>query len=114
MRLFLTFAIGAVILSSMLGHAFAQAGSCGSPPVVDDGSIKGTLDSKASFLKTFVGDVGLAGQVEIAKNDVLSRYPNADQLRLKQYFLYVICVQIMNDTKLDTLEKIKAFQTRVT
>jgi hypothetical protein len=109
MRPFLILAVGAAILSTMLGHAFAQAASCGSPPVVDDGSIKGTLDSKASFLKTFVGEVGLTGQVEIAKNDVLSRYPNADQLRLKQYFLYVICMQIMTDTKLGTLEKIKAF-----
>lgn len=109
MRPFLILAIGAVILSTMLGHAFAQAASCGSPPIVDDGSIKGTLNSKANFLKSFVGDVALTGQVEIAKNDVLSRYPNADQLRLKQYFLYVICMQIMTDTKLGTVEKIKAF-----
>jgi hypothetical protein len=61
-------------------------------------------------LKTFIGDAALKGQVEATKNDVLHRYPNADQLRLKQYFLYVVCLQIMGDTKLDTLAKIKAFK----
>jgi len=105
-------AIIALVLASMAiaAPALAQTSSCGSAPIVEDGSIKGEIDSKASFLKTFVGDVALKGQIDIAKNDVLQRYPNADQLRLKQYFLYVVCLQIMNDTKLETLERIKAFR----
>jgi hypothetical protein len=106
-------AVFAIILAGSLTTmeaALAQAGSCGSPPVVEDGSLKGEIDSKASFLKTFVGDVALKGQVDVAKNDVLQRYPNADQLRLKQYFLYVVCLMIMNDTTLGTIEKIKAFR----
>jgi hypothetical protein len=110
MRIVATFAFAiSVSMATILPAPAQQASSCGAPPIVDDGSIKGEIDSKASFLTTLVGDVGLKGQVDVAKNDVLQRYPNADQLRLKQYFLYVVCLQIMNDTKLGTLEKIKAF-----
>src|ERR1700682_524505 len=77
----------------------AQTTSCGSPPVIEDGTVKREIDGKASILKTFTRDA-LKGQVEIAKNDVLQRYPNADELRLNQYFLYAICLQVMNDTKI--------------
>jgi hypothetical protein len=109
MRILAIFTLAIAVSTTTVWPALAQLGSCGQPPVVEDGSVKGEIDSKASFLKTFVGDAALKGQVDIAKNDVLQRYPNADQLRLKQYFLYVVCLQIMNDTKLDTLAKIKAF-----
>jgi hypothetical protein len=110
MRTAAVFALALAGWMTIAEPALAQLSSCGEPPIVQDGSIKGEIDSKASFLKTLVGDVALKGQVDIAKNDVLQRYPNADQLRLKQYFLYVVCLQIMNDTKLGTLEKIKAFR----
>ena len=111
MRIAATLALAISVSMTMVLPAPAQqASSCGSPPSVDDVSIKGELDSKANLLKTFVGDVGLKGQVEFSKNDVLQRYPNADQLRLKQYFLYVVCLQIMADTKLGTIEKIKVFK----
>jgi hypothetical protein len=91
------------------GAVWAQASACGDPPIVVEGFVKGEIDAKANVIKSFIGDVALKGQIELAKNDVLQRYPNADQLRLKQYFLYVICLQIMTDTKLDTLAKIKAY-----
>jgi hypothetical protein len=93
----LPFAI--LVLLCQSSNSWAQAGTCGAPPLVEEGTAKGEIDSKANFLRSFVGDVALKGQIELVKNDVLPKYPNADQLRLKQYFLYVICLQIMNDTK---------------
>jgi hypothetical protein len=110
MRIVATFALAiSVSMATILPAPAQQSSSCGAPPIVDGGGVKVEIDSKASFLKTFVGDVALKGQVDVAKKDVLQLYPNADQLRLKEYFLYVVCLQIMNDTKLGTLEKIKAF-----
>jgi len=92
MRIVAIFALANAV-SAIGGPALAQIGTCGQPPVVEDGSIKGEIDSNASFLKTFVGYAALKGQVDVAKSDVLQRYPNADQLRLKQYFLYVVCLR---------------------
>ena len=75
MRTALAFATA--ILMTTVGTASAQLSSC-ARPIVEYGNIKGEIDSKASFLKTFVGDVAFKGQVNVAKNDVLQRYPNAD------------------------------------
>jgi hypothetical protein len=86
---------------------FPQSSPCGVAPVIEDGPVKGEIDSKASFLKPFVGDAAFKGQVEIAKNDVFQRYQDGGNVRLKQYFLYVVCLQVMNDEKLDNITKIE-------
>jgi hypothetical protein len=64
------------------------------------------LDTKAQFLSRFLGDASLKGHIETEKNDVLSRYPEANSLRLNQYFLYVVCVTIMADKKMSTSDKL--------
>jgi hypothetical protein len=84
----------------------AQAGVCGDPPVVEDIHLKGELDSKAQFLSRLLGDAQFKGKVDVAKNDVLSHYPNADALRINQYFMYVVCVTIMNDNTMPTIDKL--------
>jgi hypothetical protein len=65
---------------------FSQSSPCGVAPVIEDGPVKGEIDSKASFLKPFVGDAAFKGQVEIAKIDVFQRYQDGGNIRLKQYF----------------------------
>jgi hypothetical protein len=105
----LAFAFAVAILITTVGAASAQLSSC-APPIVEYRSIKGEIDSKVSGLTAFVGDIAFKGQVYVATNDVLQRYPNADQSRLTQYFLYVLCLQVMDDTKLGSNEKIKAFR----
>jgi hypothetical protein len=99
-----------VLFLAQSGAAFAQFdGACGAAPLVEDRKIEGDIEGKANFLKKFIGDAGLTGKIEVAQNDVLQHYPNADKLRLKQYFLYVVCMQIMADTTHDAITKIKAF-----
>lgn len=65
----LTFLIAAIC------PAQAQTSVCGSAPQMEDLHIRADLDGKASFVSKYVGDTGLKGQVEIAKNDVLQKYP---------------------------------------
>ena len=108
MRMALAFAFATAILMTTVG-ASAQSSSC-ALPLVEYGSIKGEIDSRASSLKAFIGDITFKGQVNVLKNELLLRYPRADQSSLKQYFLYIVCLQIMNDTKFDTIEKTKAFR----
>lgn len=111
-----------LLFSGLVGLAFtvaqpfaakAQPGACGDAPVVDDVRFKGELDAKLQFLSRFIGDAGLKGQVDYAREDVLRKYPNADKLRLNQYVLYVLCMAIMADTKMSTPEKLRELrQTR--
>jgi hypothetical protein len=86
--------------------AAADKAVCGEPPVVEDIDLKGQIEGKARILSGLVGDSTLRGQTEVARRDVLSRYPNADRLRLNQYFLYVVCSAIMIDTTMSTAEKL--------
>jgi len=85
--------------------ANAQANLCGESPLLRDERLKGELDSKASVLSRFVGDLRFKGQVEIEKSEVLSRYPNADKLMVNQYYMYQVCILIMSDARMGTEKK---------
>jgi hypothetical protein len=107
---FSIFAVGISMLISgfiiaPFNRALAQGGVCGDAPPNLDERLKGELDSKATVLSRFVGDLKFKGQVEYEKNDVLSRYPNADKLRLNQYYMYQICILIMSDSRMPTEKK---------
>ena len=91
-------------------HAMAQAGICGDTPQLRDERLKGEIDSKASVLSRYVGDVKFKGQVEFEKNEVLSRYPNADKLLLNQYYMYQVCILIMSDSRMTTEKKLSFLQ----
>jgi len=86
------------------------AQQCGDPPRVDDQLLKGELDGKAQFLSSLVGNAGLRGQIEVARNDVLNRYPNADKVRSDSYMLYMFCTFVLSDAKLTAQEKFRAIQ----
>ncbi len=85
-----------------------QQPSCGDPPRVDDQSLKGDLEGKAKFLSSLVGDASLKGQMETARTDVFSKYPNADRTRSDAYLEYMLCSLVLSDPKLSAAEKFRA------
>lgn len=91
--------------------AVAQAQpSCGDPPRVDDQTLKGDLEGKARFLSSLVGDANLKGQIEAARTDIFSKYPNAGATRSDAYLEYMFCSFVLSDPKLPSLEKFRAIQ----
>ncbi len=98
--------VGLLIAIALAHSALAQ--QCGEPPRVDDQMLKGEIDGKAKFLSTLVGDAGLKGQVEMAKTDIFSKYPNADKLHSDTYLLYMFCTSVLSDAKLSSQDKLHA------
>jgi hypothetical protein len=91
--------------------AIAQAEpSCGDPPRVDDQSLKGDLEGKAQFLSKLIGDANLKGQIETARTDIFSKYPNAGATRSDAYLEYMFCSFVLTDPKLTAQEKFRAIQ----
>jgi hypothetical protein len=86
----------------------ALAQQCGDPPRVDDQVLKGELEGKAKFLSSLVGDAGLTGQIEMAKTDIFSKYPNADKVHSATYLLYMFCTSVLSDAKLSSQDKLHA------
>src|SRR6185312_11976406 len=71
-----------IVTTFLASPAVGQAQpSCGDPPRVDDQSLKGDLEGKAKFLSSLVGDANLKGQIESARTDIFSKYPNASATR---------------------------------
>jgi hypothetical protein len=95
---------------ALAAPSLANAQQCGEPPRVDDFSLKGELDGKAKFLSSFLGDAGLKGQIETARTDVFSKYPNADRARSDSYLQYMLCTFVLSDPKLTPQEKFRALQ----
>jgi hypothetical protein len=100
----------AVVVAMLPLASEAQQPSCGDPPRVDDQSLKGDLEGKAKFLSSLVGGAGLKGQIETARTDVLSKYPNADRTRSDAYLQYMLCSFVLSDPKLSPQEKFRAIQ----
>src|SRR5208282_4584523 len=97
---------GLLSIPPLAGEAQQQP-SCGDPPRVDDQSLKGDLDGKARFLSSLVGDAGLKGQIETARTDIFSKYPNADKTRSDAYPEYMACSFVLSDPKLAAAEKFR-------
>jgi hypothetical protein len=87
---------------------FASAQQCGDPPRVDDQMLKGELEGKAKLLSSLIGDAGLKGQVELARTDIFSKYPQADKAHSDTYLLYMLCSFVLSDAKLSAQEKLQA------
>jgi hypothetical protein len=101
----------ATLAAWLAWFAVAQAQpSCGEPPRVDDQTLKGDLEGKAKFLLSFVGDANLKGQIETARTDIFSKYPNAGATRSDAYLEYMFCSFVLTDQKLSAQEKFHAIQ----
>jgi hypothetical protein len=89
--------------------AVAQAQtSCGGQPPIHDQTLKADLEGKAQSLSKSVGDANLKGQIETARTDIFSKYPNAGATRSDAYLLWVFCNSVMRDPKLSNQEKLRA------
>jgi hypothetical protein len=96
----------ATLAAWLVLFAVAQAQpSCGDPPRVDDQTLKGDLEGKAQFLSKLVGDASLKGQIETARTDIFSKYPNAGTARSDAYLQYMFCSFVLTDPKLSAQEK---------
>lgn len=88
-------------------YASAQNRLCGAEPPVADEKLKGDLESKATALSRFFGDLRFKGRVELEKKDALSRYPKANELHLNRLFMYQVCNVVMSDRRLSTARKLE-------
>jgi hypothetical protein len=103
--------VAATFVAWLTLFAAAQAQpSCGDPPRVDDQRLKGDLEGKAQFLSKLVGDASLKGQIETARTDIFSKYPNAGATRSDAYLEYMFCSFVLTDPKLPTQEKFRSIQ----
>lgn len=91
------------------GFVYAQdlAYLCGDPPPVDNTQLKSDIEGKANLLKRFVGNVALKGSIESSRKEIFSKYPSADKLVVDHYITYQTCVLLMNDTSLNTRQKLE-------
>jgi hypothetical protein len=92
----------------VLGAVAVAQPSCGDPPRVDDQTLKGDLEGKAKFLSSLVGDANLKGQVETARIDIFSKYPNAGSARSDAYLEYMFCSFVLSDPKWSPQERFRA------
>jgi hypothetical protein len=93
-------------------HAYAvqaQVKTCGDPPPVTDETLKGEIQGRANMLTRFFGDAQITGQVDMARTDIFSHYPHAEQGRATAYFQYVLCALLFSDSSLDSHEKIETW-----
>jgi len=79
---------------------------CGDPPPVANEALKGEIEGKAQLLSRFIGDANLSGKIETSRTEIFSKYPDAEKSRANAFFDYQVCVLIMNDKKLDTIQKL--------
>lgn len=104
---FLWLALFSIFLLNPFVRADAQdASMCGQAPRIDDENVKGQLDGKAKFLASFIGDAQLAGQIEIARNDVFSKSPEGLKARSIAYLQYQVCILLFTNKDLSTSQKI--------
>lgn len=100
----------------------AQQGSkldCGSftppPSTVKEGSVEGqaAVDFlKGAFPATRIPPLSgsLRGKVKLQQHDVLSRFPSADKVVLREQELYLTCQLLNSDKNLRTIERIRYIQ----
>jgi hypothetical protein len=97
-----------VLAIALTASPIARAQQCGDPPRVDDQSLKGVLEGKATFLSRLVGDAALKGQIEAARTDVFGKYPDANRAHSDTYLLYMFCTSVLSDPKLSAEERFRA------
>jgi hypothetical protein len=96
------------ILISWPITAFSQVEKiCGEPPPVANESLKGAIKGEAQALSRWLGNAGLTGQIQTSREEIFSKYPDAEVSRSNAYFEYVICVILMQDKSLTSTQKIE-------
>jgi hypothetical protein len=101
---FSLFALVSWVLLFTAFPASVHAQNCGDPPPVQNETLEGEIQGKAQFLSRFLGDASLGGRIQTARTEIFSKYPEGE--RSNAYFEYQVCVMLMNDQSLTTLQKL--------
>lgn len=77
---------------------------CGKPPPLVDERVVAEVDARLPILKK---DIGLGASFESEKQEILSRYPNADEAILELTMLRMVCQVLMEDDEMSGAEKLE-------
>jgi hypothetical protein len=79
------------------------------PAAPIDREIKNYFKGEANIVSKTLGSGQLENDYKKVEKDVLSKYPNADNLEIWQAFIYVHC-QLLNESSLTDEEKFRKFE----
>jgi hypothetical protein len=105
--------VGAIIWTVMLSiswpiTALSQVEkTCGEPPPVANESLKGAIKGEAQALSRYLGNAALTGQIQTSREEIFSKYPDAEVSRSNAYFEHQVCVLLLQDKSLTTIQKIE-------
>jgi hypothetical protein len=86
--------------------AWAANDECGDQPPYADESLRAKIEADAQFLSRRLGGISGTTEYETKKNEILSKYPNADRLLYESVLSYRVCQIVMNDSTLTTKQKV--------
>lgn len=98
------------LLSSVLLCAVvlpAAGMDCGDPPPVANESLRGSIAGEARLLTRLIGGVDISGDISRSREEIFSRYPDANRGRTDAFFLYQICMYLQQDDLLTNSQKIR-------
>ena len=78
---------------------------CGKPPPVANEKVAGEIKSEAQALSRWLGNAELSGKIQTSREEIFSKYPNANESLFGYYFRYQICILLMSDKTLSNKEK---------
>lgn len=105
LRLLLVIAVVAIKLFSN-SEVRADVTLCGEVPPTTNLTLKGDVEGKTQLLSKFLGSAELSGEIEAARTEIFSKYPDPNE-RLNAYFQYQFCVLLMSNEDMSTREKIE-------
>jgi hypothetical protein len=89
-----------LIVSLLVTFAYAED-KCPSPIVQTTQDIKGKIDGQVDTLLR-LGNIKVAGDIDLVTNDVLHAYPNADHLAIVQNTLSILCNKVLQSPDYDS------------
>ncbi len=99
-------ALSAILLGSERALGDDAEAICGQPPPVADERVVAEIEGRFSGLSWL--DLGGSGRYEQRRDEILSRYPNADRTLIELSIFRSVCLILMGDGEMTQREKIEA------
>lgn len=101
-------ALGGISLAAQARAVNAEdiAAACGEAPANVDTHIIADVQGKAGLLSKYVGDASLSGKIDSTRQDIYSKYPDANAAHADAYLQYQVCVVIEQDSNMSTVDKV--------